>query len=790
MGRRILLLILLTLNVSTIISQGLSQTLKGIVTDKETNVPLPGTNVVVLNSNPPLGTTTDAEGKFRLSLKIGRVSLKISFLGYEDLILNNILIASGKEVDLNVSLPEKAIQTSEAIVHADAATRRAVNQMAIISTNTVRTDDALRYAGGFYDPSRIVNSFAGVVTSNSDVSNDIIIRGNSSRGLLWRLEGIEIPNPNHFSDGQGGSGGAFSAITSNVIDNFDFYTGAFPAEFGNAISGVMDLNLRKGNSDKHEYAFQTGMIGAEISMEGPFSGKKNASFLINARYTNFKMLSDLKIIDLGETNFAPRTKDLAFNFNFPGKKAGSFNFFGVLGSSQFGKIAVKDFTEWSSLSDQWEEMEKQSFSTIGIKHLFSFPDSKTYIKSVLAFTTYTNSYYEGYIDSSYVLSRSYYYNYYYPSIRASLLLNHKFNAKNTIRAGVNINHLAGEMSNYQENAAHLLDTLVSPTAEGYLLQSYIQWKYRPVSRLEINSGLHILESAFNRNLSIEPRLGIRWTLTPSTAFIFGFGLHSRSESLAVYNALIKNSSGHREALNSNLELSKAMHFVGGIDVSLSSNIRLRIESYIQYLFNIPIVNNINSQYSTINSAERLPDAVLTNNGTGVNKGIEVTIERSFVKNYYFLITGSLFSSRYVPGDQHNYNTYYNTKYVSNILLGKDFYVGKDKRNSIGINAKSNLRGGYRYTPVDEAKSIKSKRIIYNTVLTYDSQLPYFMRIDAGINFRKNFPKYSWIIMLDIQNFTNRENVFKRRFSFENGKIISSDILSLGIVPVFNFRIEF
>jgi hypothetical protein len=790
MGRRILFLILLTLNVSSITSQGLSQTLKGIVTDKETNVSLPGANIFVLNSSPPVGAITDAEGKFKLTLQIGRISLKISFLGYEDLILNNILIASGKEVELNVSLLEKAVQTSEVIVRSDGATRKTVNQMAIISTNTIRTDDAMRYAGGFYDPSRIVNSFAGVVTSNSDVSNDIIIRGNSSRGLLWRLEGIEIPNPNHFSDGQGGSGGAFSAITSNVIDNFDFYTGAFPAEFGNAISGVMDLNLRKGNSDKHEYAFQTGMIGAEISMEGPFSGKKNASFLLNARYTNFKMLSDLKIIDLGETNFAPRTKDLAFNFNFPGNKAGTFNLFGVLGSSQFGKIAVKDFTEWSSLSDQWEEMEKQSFSTIGIKHLFSLPDSKTYIKSVLAFTTYSNSYYEGYIDSSYVLSKSYYYNYYYPSIRASLLLNHKFNAKNTIRAGININHLAGDMSNFQQNAAHLFDTLVSPTAEGYMLQGYIQWKYRPFTRLEVNSGLHILESAFNRNLNIEPRLGLRCMFTPSTAFILGFGLHSRSESLAVYNALIKSTSGRRENLNSNLDLSKAIHFVGGLDVSLSSNIQLRFESYIQYLFNIPIVNNINSQYSTINSAERLPDAVLTNEGTGVNKGIEVTIERSFIRNYYFLLTGSLFSSWYVPGDHHKYNTYYNTKYVSNILLGRDFYVGKDKRNSIGINAKANFRGGYRFTPVDEARSIKSKRVIYNTVLTYNNQLPYFMRVDAGINFRRNHPKYSWIIMLDVQNVTNRKNVFKRRFSFENGKIISNDIFSLGIVPVFNFRVEF
>jgi len=208
------------------------------------------------------------------------------------------------------------------------------------------------------------------------------------------------------------------------------------------------------------------------------------------------------------------------------------------------------------------------------------------------------------------------------------------------------------------------------------------------------------------------------------------------------------------------------------------------------LFNIPIVNKYTSQYSTINSAERLPDAVLENEGTGLNKGIELTIEKAFTRNYYFLITGSLFDSWYKAGDKRHYNTYYNTRYVSNLLFGKDFYVGRNKKNSISINAKYVIRGGYRFTPVDEYKTMKSKRIIYETSASYGDQLPSFSRLDAGINFRKNHSFYSWIVMLDIQNAINRKNVFRRRFSFENGKIVSSDVLSLGIIPVINFRVEF
>ena len=790
MGKRIFILLLLSLSGLASLSQALTQTLKGTVTDNETRMPLAGANILELNSSPPNGAVTDAGGKFRLTILIGRITIRITYLGYEDLIIRDILVASGKEVDVNVALLEKVIQTSAVVVRSDKSGWKSINQMATISTNTIRTDDALRYAGGFYDPSRIVNAFAGVVTSNSDQSNDIVIRGNSSRGLLWRLEGIEIPNPNHFSDGQGGSGGAFSTITSNVIDNFDFFTGAFPAEFGNAFSGVMDLNLRKGNSDKNEYAFQTGMIGAGISMEGPFSERADASYLINARYTNFKFLSNLKIIDLGETNYAPRTKDLAFNINLPLKKAGNINLFGIFGSSELGKIAFRDITKWTSLSDQWEEMEKQSSGSIGIKYLYVVPDSKTYIKTVLAYTTFSNSYDEGYIDSAYVRSNSYYYSYNYPSLRSAMLVNHKFNSRNTIRGGLNFNYLSGIMSNFQKNSSGVFDTLVSPSAKGSLFQGYAQWKFRPTSDLEINTGIHLLESTVNRQFSIEPRFGLKWQVTPGNAFIAGFGLHSRSESLAVYNALVKNTEGVRSTLNSEMELSKALHWVAGLDLSLTNDIRFRLEGYIQYLYNIPIVNKMTSQYSTINSAERLPDAILENAGTGMNNGVEMTIEKAFTRNYYFLVTGSLFDSWYKAGDQRQYNTYYNTRYVSNILIGKDFYVGKNKRNSIGINAKYVLRGGYRYTPVDEKRSLTAKRIIYKNSATYEAQLPDFMRLDAGINFRRNHSRYSWIVMLDMQNATNRKNVFKRRFSFENGHIVSNDILSLGIIPIFNFRVEF
>ncbi len=435
-------------------------------------------------------------------------------------------------------------------------------------------------------------------------------------------------------------------------------------------------------------------------------------------------------------------------------------------------------------------MEKQSFATVGLKHIYVVPNLKTYIKTVLAYTSYSSSYMEGYVDSSFIRTNSYSYSYNYPSLRSSFLVNHKFNSSNTIRGGINLNFLSATMTNYQKNASGLFDTLVNPSGRGDLFQGYVQWKYRPSPNLELNTGVHVMESTLNGHFYVEPRFGLRLQVSPGNFLIAGFGLHSREESLAVYYALIKGNNGVPATLNKEMDLSKALHWVAGADISLTDDIRLRIEGYVQYLYNIPIVNKINSQYSSVNSSERLPNSALENAGTGLNKGIEMTIEKSFTKNYYFLITASLFNSWYKAGDQHRYSTYYNTKYVTNLLIGKDFYVGKNKRNSIGLNSKYVLRGGYRYTPVDLAKSLKAKRIISNTAETYAAQLPDFMRLDAGINFRRNHSHFSWIIMLDIQNATGHKNVFRRRFIYENNSIVSTDVLSLGMVPVFNFRVEF
>lgn len=764
--------------------------IKGTVYDIESLRPLSGAAVIVTESNPLISTTSSGEGIFVLQVPAGRISLKISHVGYEDRIFRDILVTTGKDVVIEAGMKEKAYQAKEIIVTASGNKNQTLNQMAAVSVNTIRTDDALRYAGGFYDPSRIVNAFAGIVTANNDESNDIVIRGNSSRGLLWRLEGIEIPNPNHFSDGQGGSGGAYSAITSNVIANFDFFTGAFPAEYGNAVSGVMDLNLRKGNSDNFGFGFQTGMIGAEISAEGPLNAGKGSSFLIDARYVNFGFLSRLDIIDLGSNNYAPRSKDMVFNIYLPSGKRGNINIFGFAGSSAIGQKAETKPSQWITDDDRKEEMENLGSFTAGIKHVKTLRDGNSFLRTVIALTGYQDKYRDGYITDSLIIKNNSYHDYRYPAIRLSLLFNHKENRRTVMRTGINIGFLRADMEDYKLNPQGSYDTIVSPSGSGILSQYFFQIKNRLSENFEVNSGFHVIDFSVNENLSVEPRLGVRWQLAPGLFLTGGAGLHSRCESFQVYYNLIKNDYGIYETLNRDLGFSKSFQAVGGIDYQINKNLNLKFETYYQYLFNVPVVYSQGSRYSAINSAEGLPSSEMENKGKGYNRGVELTLTRHYSSNYYYLATLSLFDSKYMAADKKWYNTYYNTSFVSNFLAGKDFYFGSEKRNCISLNFRTMIRGGYRYTPVDIQRSLKQKRIIYLSSETYGARLPSFFRTDGGISYRRNNPDFSWVLMLDVQNITGKKNIYRKKFYYENGLITEKNVYSIGTVPVINFRVEF
>ena len=251
-------------------SQNLTQTIKGTVIDKDSRRLLSGATISIADDSIQQAVVTNDNGDFILSnIPVGRHRLQCTYSGYENYITDNILVNSAKELELIIELEQRYQQQAEVIIKAVRNPKQPVNKLSVVSTRSFTPEETNRYAASVNDPSRMALSFPGVQPTR-DARNDIIIRGNSAAVMLWRLEGIDIPNPNHFAR-KGSSGGGITIFSSSMLDNSDFSSGAFPAEYGDALSGVFDMRFRKGNKEKDQYTFKAGLIGIDFSAEGPFT---------------------------------------------------------------------------------------------------------------------------------------------------------------------------------------------------------------------------------------------------------------------------------------------------------------------------------------------------------------------------------------------------------------------------------------------------------------------------------------------------------------------------------------
>jgi hypothetical protein len=291
--------------------------IRGTVLDKQSEKSIAGATIVLL-SDPNKGTITDESGSFELkNVPLGRQTIQINYLGYESSTVPDIDLTAGKDFVISVYLIEKFDSLEEVVIVAEGNNKaKSINKLAAVSVRQFSPEEVNRYAGGRSDVARLASNFAGVSTSD-DSRNDIVVRGNSPTGLLWRLEGIPIPSPNHFST-LGTTGSPVSALNPNLLSNSDFITSAFPAEYGNAIGGVFDLSLRKGNNKDYEYSVGVAAFpGAEVMAEGPL-GKKGGSFLVAGRY------GIVGVLGLAGTTAQPNYNDFSFNVDLGKSKWGNF----------------------------------------------------------------------------------------------------------------------------------------------------------------------------------------------------------------------------------------------------------------------------------------------------------------------------------------------------------------------------------------------------------------------------------------------------------------------------------
>tara|TARA_B100000508_G_scaffold75230_1_gene58610 strand:+ start:76168 stop:78549 length:2382 start_codon:yes stop_codon:yes gene_type:complete len=773
----------------------ITQTVRGTVVDEASLSPLPGAKVIVLDTTRQLRAITDVDGNFKIEgVPVGRLSILITYMGYASKTLSNLDLTSGKELVLNIKLSED-ITVAEEVVITGRKKGEVANDMATVSARTFSVEASQRYAGSVNDVSRMAQSFAGV-QGNDDSRNDIIVRGNSPIGVLYRYEGVDIPNPNHFAL-LGTAGGPVSILNNNVLANSDFFTGAFPAEYGNAMAAVFDLKMRNGNSQQHEFLGQVGFNGLEAMAEGPISRKRKSSYLISYRYSTLQLFS-LMGVNFGTGTAVPDYQDINFKLNFQQKK-GSTSIFGLGGLSSVDFEGEKADGSTNLFSDPSENLLFNSkIGVIGIKNIYRI-NKKAYLKTTISTSATRNDIRrDSLLPPDFSAQPSYRNLSLEGKNNINTQLNYKFNARHLLRTGIIADRLffklADSIYNVQDDQWNVLTDYDGST---FVLQPFAQWKYKISEDLTLTTGLHYQYFTFNGSQSLEPRGGLNYQLSARHSFGLGYGKHSQVPPTRIYFRKVQQPDGTSVNPNEDLGMTKADHFIFNYDFRISKNIRLRTELYYQSLYNVPIdvqQNNYSLLNFGANYSNAFPDS-LVNGGTGENYGVEVTLEHFMDQGFYFLFTTSIYQSTYTGSNGVEYGTAFNGNYTFNLLGGKEFFFKRSKKEGKKANVKSllvdgrvTLNGGQRYTPINESQSQQVGYPVYDESRTNDLQYPDYFRADLRIAFKVSTKKLTQEWAIDFRNLTNHQNLFTREYDVESGDYINS--YQIGFLPIGQWRITF
>jgi hypothetical protein len=773
-------------------------TLKGQVLDKQSEAPLLGATVELLDTPNATGVITDEDGRFVLEdVPVGRRIIRISFIGYETLSLPNIEVTSGKDVFLTVRLLESLNQLNEVVVTNEAQQDKALNKLAVVSARQFGIEEVSRFSGGRGDVGRLAANFAGV-SAPDDSRNDIVVRGNSPTGLLWRLEGIPIPSPNHYST-LGTTGGPVSALNPNMLKNSDFITSAFPAEYGNAIGGVFDLGFRNGNADRYEFNLQTGIFtGIEALAEGPL-GDRNGSFLVAARYSLVGLLG----VGAGGTAATPNYSDISFNINLGNKSWGSLSTFGIIASSDIEFLGDDIDPDDLFAAEDENTFVDSRFGVVGFKHRLPLGKS-SYLRTIVSGSFQNNDFRaDRFIDKDSPQERVLLYTdakNREERFTFSTLFNSKWSPRFTLRSGVLIEQfqiesfLADRNEQADNNGDGDPDLFVFRDIDESLriVQPYIQGQYRLNSAITLNAGIHSQYTSVNEQWVYEPRAALNIRLSERQSLNLGYGVHHQPVPLPL---LFLNEEVGSQIVQTNrgLDQVRSDHYVLGYDLKLSPVWRAKLEAYYQDISGAA-VESFPSSYSSLTEGADFVfenDRVsLVNEGTGYNQGIELTLERFFQNGFYALLTSSVFESKYAGSDQVERNTPFNNGYVINFLTGREFPIGKDSQHLAFIDTRLSTSGGRYFTPVNLEASQQAGFEIRQEDEAFSLQYDRYFRWDVkfGVKFNSRKKKQSHRLYFDLQNVTARENVFVQRYNRLTNQV--DQVNQIGFFPDFGYAFQF
>ncbi|RYZ21722.1 MAG: TonB-dependent receptor [Chitinophagaceae bacterium] len=758
------------------------QQVRGTVVDAVLQTPVAGATV----SLPVLGQSavTDANGQFRFpGVPVGNVRVQAASVGYNTATLDNIPVNAGKETVLTIAVENAFREEASVVVKSRSRRNKPLNEMSVVSARAFTVEETQKYAAAVNDPARMAAGFPGVFATD-DGNNSIAIRGNAPTGLLWRMEGVDIPNPNHFG-ATGSSGGGISILSAQLLSNSDFVTGAFAPEYGNALSGVFDLRLRKGNNERREFTLQAGLLGLNAAAEGPFrrSGYKG-SYLVNYRYSTLQLLDKIGIpIEGAATNF----KDLSYNFYLPTARAGTFTVFGFSGRSDQESKPSADSAKWEHRFDRVSGSFISNTDLIGVTHTVS-PGGRSTLRSVASFSSNKIVDRYQYIQDDYSLREEYRDDFRTKKWTLGSTLSHKFSSRASLKAGITATMIGFRyFQRSRANEQAPLQDVINAKGATMTVQGFTQVQYRLAEALTVQGGIHYLHLLYNNTFAVEPRASLRWQAGTRDALAFGFGQHSQLQPLGVYFGQATTAGGTPVYPNKQLELSRARHYVLSWQHSLGRDLALKAETYYQQLFNIPVSAFDTSTFSVLNIQSDFITDPLVNKGTGRNYGLELSLEKYLSKSLYYTLSTSLFEAKYKALDGVERDTRFNGNYILSLMAGKEFR-NQQRNRTFGLNIRGVYAGGLRRTPIDLERSNAAGYAQYREQEAFSQQNPAYFRTDLRLSLKWDKRRITSTLSLDVQNLTNRQNIAGQWYDSEQGKLRTS--YQTGLIPVLNYKIEF
>ena len=777
-----------------LIAQGITGTIKGTVIDELSEESIVGAKIVILESDPVLGAISDFDGAFRIdNIPSGRHGIRITAIGYKDVFMPNVEVLT-KELSFEIKLVGLVKEIEEVVVKASKS-EFVTNEMVTNSARSFTIEESQRYAGSLGDIARMAQNFAGVQGAD-DSRNDIIVRGNSPSGVLYRLEGIDVPNPNHFAN-FGTTGGPVSMINPNMLSKSDFLTGAFPAEYGNANAGVFDLHLRNGNSEKYEFLAQVGFNGFEGMAEGPFSKKSKASFVINYRYSALQLLAAMGV-NFG-TSSIPKYQDLTFKINIPGKKSVT-SIFGLGGMNNIDLLASKSENDLYSTGGENTYFEGRT-GFVGINHKRRI-NANSFIKINLGLQAATN---QISVDTLDINLENPFNTYDKDAIHgkqtSAFHYVNKLNSQHFIKAGVYADLLFYNLvdSVWRSDISSFVP-IHNTQGNTWLVRPYLSYQYKASDNFTLNAGLYYQQLFIANQWNLEPRLGMLWSINKSNKLSLAYGYHSQMQALEMY--FQENKVGSNEFIQSNKSVgfTKSHHLVLGYDTYFNYGLHFKFEIYGQTIYNAP-VERLPSSYSMLNYGAAfyspIPDS-LVNKGIGNNYGLELTFEKRMEKGLYFMVNGSFFESTYEGSDEITRNTSFNGNFTSNLLGGYEYRF--NQTNTAGKNGKTKpiialtldvkfvMNGGGRYTPILQDESIASGQEIRDLTRVNEAQYPTYFKLNGRLGIKFIQKRVTQMLAFDMQNITNHRNIFYQSFNPNSGTI--ETIYQTGFLPLAQFKVIF